>query len=262
MKRLIIRPGAIGDFIVSLPALQSLRADYTEVWCPSALRALATFADRTISLAASGIDRVGLTDAADAIDRLRNFDDIQCWYGTNRSDFRSFVHSLGLPIQFHRSLPAASLQHAADFYLSQLGRACGAIPTLSLPAVPREDFAVLHPFSGSAKKNWPLARFQELALKLERRMPVRWCRGPEDHLPGAVVSPDLFELALWLSKARVFVGNDSGITHLAAASGTPTVALFGPTEPAVWAPRGPHCRTIANNPIDNITAEQVLEAVP
>ncbi|MDQ6677146.1 MAG: glycosyltransferase family 9 protein [Acidobacteriota bacterium] len=262
MKRLIIRPGAIGDFIVSLPALQSLRADYTEVWCPSALCALAPFADRAISLAASGIDRVGLTDAPEAIDRLRSFDDIQSWYGTNRPDFRSFVRGLGLPVQFHRALPAAAIQHAADFYLAQVNQPGGAVPMIPLPPVPREDFAVLHPFSGSPKKNWPLARFQEIARCLEQRMPVYWCRGPEDHLPGAVLIPSLFDLAVWLSKARVFIGNDSGITHLAAASGTPTIALFGPTNPIVWAPRGPQCRTIANTSIENITAEQVLKAVP
>jgi ADP-heptose:LPS heptosyltransferase len=51
---------------------------------------------------------------------------------------------------------------------------------------------------------------------------------------------DLYELARWLAQARLFVGNDSGITHLAAAVGTPVLALFGPTDPAVWAPRGPH----------------------
>ena len=38
----------------------------------------------------------------------------------------------------------------------------------------------------------------------------------------------------------LYIGNDSGITHLAAAVGTPVLALFGPTDPEVWAPRGPH----------------------
>jgi ADP-heptose:LPS heptosyltransferase len=40
----------------------------------------------------------------------------------------------------------------------------------------------------------------------------------------------------------MYIGNDSGITHLAAAVGTPVLALFGPTNPEVWAPRGPHVR--------------------
>jgi ADP-heptose:LPS heptosyltransferase len=53
------------------------------------------------------------------------------------------------------------------------------------------------------------------------------------------------EIAALLSLARAVVGNDSGPTHLAAAVGCPTVALFGPTDPAVWAPPGAHVRVIA-----------------
>jgi ADP-heptose:LPS heptosyltransferase len=70
-------------------------------------------------------------------------------------------------------------------------------------------------------------------------MPVYWCYGPDDPPEDdAVRIADLYELACWLAKASLFVGNDSGITHLAAAVGTPVLALFGPTDPAVWAPRG------------------------
>jgi ADP-heptose:LPS heptosyltransferase len=51
-------------------------------------------------------------------------------------------------------------------------------------------------------------------------------------------------LGTLLSRAGVYVGNDSGVSHLAAAWGAPTLALFGPTDPAVWAPLGPHVRTL------------------
>jgi len=53
---------------------------------------------------------------------------------------------------------------------------------------------------------------------------------------------NLYELACWLARARLYIGNDSGITHLAAAVATPVLALFGPTDPSVWAPRGPNVR--------------------
>jgi len=53
---------------------------------------------------------------------------------------------------------------------------------------------------------------------------------------------DLYELAQWLAGARLYIGNDSGVTHLAAAVGIPVLALFGPTDPAVWAPRGANVR--------------------
>jgi ADP-heptose:LPS heptosyltransferase len=56
------------------------------------------------------------------------------------------------------------------------------------------------------------------------------------------------EVAALLSLARAVVGNDSGPTHLAAVVGCPTVSLFGPTDPAVWAPLGAHVRAIAGPP--------------
>jgi ADP-heptose:LPS heptosyltransferase len=82
-----------------------------------------------------------------------------------------------------------------------------------------------------------------MAAKLERVMPVRWCAGAEDPpLEGAVRIDDLWKLARWLARARLYVGNDSGITHLAAAVGTPVLALFGASDPLVWAPRGENVR--------------------
>jgi len=259
LNRLLIRPGAIGDFILSLPALEALRADYTEVWCPSAVMPLARFADRAVSIAASGIDRLGLTDGQDVMVRLRAFDEIHSWYGTNRPEFRGIVAEL--PFRFHRSLPDRSGEHATDYYLSQVGACTGAVPRVIFTAEPKKRFAVLHPFSGSAKKNWPMRRWRELGGLLEQRMPVLWCCGPEDTLPGAIVIPDLYQLARWLATARVFVGNDSGVTHLAAASGVATVALFGPTDAAVWAPRGAGVTVIREDPLESLAAERVVLAV-
>ncbi len=48
----------------------------------------------------------------------------------------------------------------------------------------------------------------------------------------------LLELASVIERARFFVGNDSGTSHMAAALGVPTVAIFGPTDPTIWSPRG------------------------
>ena len=76
---------------------------------------------------------------------------------------------------------------------------------------------------------------------LGERMPVRWLRGPEEALPPDIhdeLITDLYELAKFLRRGRIYVGNDSGITHLAAAVGTPVMAFFRTTDPRVWAPRG------------------------
>ena len=250
MRRLLIRPGAIGDLIVSFPALESLRTDYLEVWVPGRAVSLVRFADRVRSIASTGLDLLGIVDPpASLLDELRRFDSIVSWYGSNRPEFRDAVRALGLPFRFFPALPPESTAlHASDFYLAQVRELCSfaadPIPRIRC-AVRPANFAAIHPFSGSARKNWPLENFRRLASGLERAMPVRWCAGPDDPpLEGAVRIDDLYELACWLASARLYVGNDCGITHLAAAVGTPVLALFGPTDPAVWAPRGGHVRVM------------------
>ncbi len=252
MRRLVIRPGAIGDLIVSLPALECLRSDYLEVWVATANVPLVRFANRVRGIASTSLDLLGVTEPPpQLLDALHGFDSIVSWYGANRPEFRELTQSLGLPFTFLRALPEhGSKVHATEFYLDQVRAIANCesdgIPRIACPAEPG-NFAVIHPFSGSPRKNWPLEKFQSVARNLERLMPVHWCSGPEDpQLPlvadRAVQIADLYELACWLACARLYIGNDSGITHLAAAVGTPVLALFGPTDPDVWAPRGPHVR--------------------
>ncbi|MDQ6699234.1 MAG: glycosyltransferase family 9 protein [Acidobacteriota bacterium] len=266
MRRLIIRPGAIGDFIVSLPAMQQLRADYTEVWAASQNVPLVRFADRARSIASVGLDRLGVLPADDVIAKLGEFDSIVSWYGASRPEFRELVSSHKLPFEFLSALPAAgSGMHAVDFYLKQVGAEGGAEHGAALPRIEcsstARDFGVIHPFASSARKRWPLARFQELASRLKHRMPVQWCCGPEERLAGAVQIANLYELGCWIASARVYVGNDSGITHLAAAVGARSVALFGPTDKAVWAPRGPHVHVIAKSNMEDISVTEVEDAI-
>jgi ADP-heptose:LPS heptosyltransferase len=258
VRRLAIRPGAIGDFIVSLPALECLAGphpgDWLEVWTASAHVPLVRFADRVRGIAATGLDLLGVADApARLLEELAGFDSIVSWYGANRPEVRALVDSLGLPFTFFPALPAAAGGvHAVDFYLEQVRTLTEGVSD-GVPRIPcrpedggiREaaEYAVIHPFSGSPAKNWPMERFRALARGLERRLAVRWCAGREDPpLEGAVRIDDLYRLACWMSGARLYIGNDSGITHLAAATGVPVLALFGPTDPAVWAPRGERVR--------------------
>ncbi len=253
MRRLVIRPGAIGDLIVSLPAIQCLRADFLEVWTPSRTVPLIRVADRARAIASTGLDLLGITDPPPRlIADLRSFDSIVSWYGTNRPEFRAAVAALHLPFTFFPALPPhGDGRHATDFYLEQVRTiadlaACQSdgVPRIPCPVNP-QNFAVIHPFSGGARKNWPIAKFRALASQLERVMPVHWCAGEDDPpLPEAVRIDDLYELACWLAQARLFIGNDSGITHLAAAVGTPVLAIFGPTDPEIWAPRGNHVRVV------------------
>jgi heptosyltransferase-3 len=258
-RRLIIRPGAIGDFILTLPAMESLAAEYTEVWAASQNLALARSADRVRSIASTGLDLLEFGTNPNLTRQLIGFDSIISWYGANRPEFQACVK--GLPFQFFTAIPPIDCtMHAADFFATQVGATGEAIPRIKCP---RGDagFAVIHPFSGSPKKCWQLDRFQALARLIEPHMPVRWCAGPEEPLPDAVRIADLYELACWLATARVYIGNDSGITHLAAAVGTPVVALFGPTDPRIWAPRGPQVRVVAKRVLEDIAVDEVLAAV-
>jgi ADP-heptose:LPS heptosyltransferase len=247
VHRLFIRPGAIGDFIFSLPVLECLRTEYTEVWTAPQNVPLVRFANRARSIPSTGLDLLGICDPDPRLlAELRSFDSIVSWYGSNRDEFRACVESLGLPFTFFPALPRDSTMHAADFYLEQARSMApcvsDGIPRIPCPAM-RENFAVIQPFSSNRRKDWSLDRFRRVAAGLEHRMPVHWCRGPEDPpLDGAVTMDNLWDLACWLARASLYLGNDSGITHLAAAVGTPTLALFGPTDPQVWAPRGPNVR--------------------
>lgn len=168
---------------------------------------------------------------------MQRFDSILSWYGTTRPEFHQAVADL--PIQFFPALPDGSC-HAVDFYSRQIGGPDGLLPHISPGASLRRNFVAIHPFSGSLKKNWPLDRFRELASMLP--LSVEFSAGPEEELDGAVRFDDQMELARWLASARLYIGNDSGVSHLAAAVGTPVIAIFRNSDPNVWSPRG--CNTV------------------
>jgi heptosyltransferase-3 len=261
VRRLIIRPGGIGDCILSLPAIEYLQTQYTEVWVPSASVPVVRFAE-VRAIASTGLDLLGLPGVeppAVLIERLRSFDSIASWYGSNRAEFREQVRELGLPFQFLDALPERGAKiHAADFFLQQAGGDGFAVPRIECEPRSGGDYAVINPFSGSPRKNWPIERFRELAGKLA--LSIRWCVGPEEALEGAERFENLYDLACWLASARVYIGNDSGITHLAAAVGTPVVAIFGATDPAVWAPRGERVRVVSGGILEEVAVDDVLEA--
>lgn len=236
-RRLLIRPGAIGDVILSLPALEDARGDYTEVWVPRPLLPLIRFADRTRAIADTGLDLVGVVErdrwaAAEAV--LESFDSIYSWYGANRSEFREAVAHL--PFTFFPALPPPE----------------EGIPRIAVPEVPVQDFVVIHPFASSVSKRWPMERFGAVSESIG--VPVRWIAGPEEALEHAVRFDDLYELACWLAGARAYIGNDSGIAHLAAAVGTPVVAIFLSSDPGIWAPRGSSVAVLENPRVEDVVA--------
>lgn len=117
----------------------------------------------------------------------------------------------------------------------------------------RIEPVLIHPGSGSPRKNWPLAGFLAVADRLRGlSIPVcflvgeveqeRWSDSDVARLretSPVIVTPTAADLAAILSTGGLLIGNDSGPSHLAALLGTPTLTLFGPTDPALWRPLGP-----------------------
>lgn len=194
---------------------------------------LIRFADRTRAIADTGLDLVGVVEGA-RVPELETFDSIYSWYGTRRPEFRDAVRHL--PFTFFPALPPP----------------VEGVPCIPVPAARAENFAIIHPFASSPDKRWPLGNFQQVAAKLGT--PVEWCVGPEELLEGAIRKDDLYDLACWIATARLYIGNDSGIAHLAAAVGTPVIAIFLASDPRVWAPRGAHVVVLENPSVEEVAA--------
>jgi len=187
----------------------------------------------------------------------------------------------------HDPRPPAGAGHAADWLARPLSSL--AVPRDEEPptlvatreerdavAALRRDlpdrFLAVHPGSGSPSKSWPADRFAFMldALGVDGFLLIE---GPADaEVAGALrtrkgavaaraLAPRL--LGAIVAGAAAYVGNDSGVTHLAAAWGAPTVALFGPTDPGVWSPVGPRVTVVRvpEHRMDGIAVEAVLGAV-
>jgi heptosyltransferase-2 len=140
----------------------------------------------------------------------------------------------------------------------------------------RVKIVAVHPGSGSEKKNWPEERFaavgrwlvDELAAQLlvvqgeadERAVSaLRELTVPRSFIVASGLK--LMELAAVLERCALFVGNDSGVTHLAAAVGTPTVAVFGPASTSIWEPRGERVRVVHFGEHDVAQTRQAIEQI-
>ncbi|MBE7447117.1 MAG: glycosyltransferase family 9 protein [Planctomycetia bacterium] len=151
-------------------------------------------------------------------------------------------------------------------------------------ADPKKKLVAIHPGSGSKKKCWPTERFAALInwLIKEENAHVFVVSGPADkeiivrlraEVKDNFTTVDhlsLSKLSAVIKRCNLFIGNDSGITHLAAAVGSNTVSLFGPTDPKIWGPRGEsvkilygkaHCSPCLDDVRKNCFAQTCLENI-
>lgn len=270
-RLLVLFPGALGDFVCFVPTLLALRARHgpgVRLVARPAHAALLDLPDLDVvsidrrEVADLFADGAPLAPATRALFGGRPA--TYSWTGAGHPAFaRRLAAATG---STPRVVPFRDLrpgEHAADAFARSAGVAPAPVPAAlfredarALPPLPPPDapLLVVHPGSGSPRKNW--TGFAELVRAWRAAGGSALAlRGPVEAETGAGAVPDapaLSGLALpavvpVLRRASVFVGNDAGVTHLAAALGTPTVALFGDTDPAAWGPRGPRVR-IAHGP--------------
>lgn len=282
----------MGDFIVTLPALALLRKRWPESRIEFVGNATAADLGRREGL----IDAVHSQHEArwsgwyggEKLERgfsgwLADFDLVVSYWpdpdGEIRARFPSrpdqiFLSGAALPgrvpaaAHYAETLRALGVESGPEDYFYRLRQ---------VDAPPRNSASsrlAIHAGSGSPRKNWPLARWRSLCewLREDLRMELLIVSGeaepasnPTDELAGlgeAARGLPLTELVARLAECRLFLGHDSGVSHLAAACGTPCVLLFGPTDPAMWAPPAPHVRVVlAGSEMTTISLGMVQDVV-
>jgi heptosyltransferase III len=135
------------------------------------------------------------------------------------------------------------------------------------PDMPNGAYAVLHPFASEPAKTWPADRFVAVASEFKRAgLEPIFLAGPgDDSSPFAAFEAwncaPLTRVKNLLARAQLFVGNDSGPAHIAAAFGVPVVALFGPSDPCIWGPWRTPARVLTSpRGIGGVGIDEVLEA--
>lgn len=290
----MIRGGAIGDFILTLPAISALRQQFPE----TTLEVLGYPHIVELAMAGGLVDRAEHIEAAglasffarngqlseSIAEYFSEFDVIVSYLYDPDEIFRTNVGRCS-PAQFiagpHRPDEAMGIP-ASQVYLKPLERLAifnaDPVPRLAVkPAQVPERQLVLHPGSGSPRKNWAESNWSELLQLLvnETTLNLLLAGGEAEGerlqrlaatLPPArtrvAQSRPLARLASLLQSSVGFVGHDSGVTHLAAALGLPGLVLWGETVESIWRPPSTRMRVLrASGGLPNLTVKEVAEQV-
>ena len=294
-KILVIRGGAIGDFILTFPVLSALRQQFPESHLEvlgyphiADLAVAGGLVQRARSIDAqplAGFFARGGTLSSELCDYFGSFDIIISYLFDPDKIFQSNVAGC-LKAQFivgpHRPEETGKI-HATKVFLQPLERLAifeaDECPRLSLPpSVASSNPLAIHPGSGSERKNWPVIKWAELIEKVLAEMdhPVLLVGGEADasrmqFLTRAIPRERLeiaenlrlVDLAARLQNCAGFIGHDSGISHLAAAVGLRGLVLWGETVEEVWRPASATIHVIrgssglADLPVDRVVAELI-----
>ncbi|MGA3170106.1 MAG: glycosyltransferase family 9 protein [Chthoniobacteraceae bacterium] len=305
---LVIRGGAIGDFVLTLPAIRLLRENFPqahlEILGYKHIVALAEgrfYADATRSIEYGGLARFFIPGAElpeDLTEYFGSFQQIVSYLYDPDGFFEGNLRRAGVKYYLHGSPALDDSAHAAQqlaLPLESLALYLDDKAPVLFPSEADRVFArdwlgrafpgaegpliALHPGSGGERKNWPITQWAGLGETIWRIAPgarVLAVGGEADREEIAylreawrgramAVAMDLPlpKLAAMLGRARLFLGHDSGISHIAAAAGAPSVLLFGPTDPEIWAPLNGTIRILRapENDLGRLEGETVARAV-
>jgi heptosyltransferase-2 len=301
---LVIRGGAIGDFILTLPAIQLLRENFPdaqlEILGYEHIIELARgrfYADATRSIEYGPMAGFFIPNselAPDLVEYFASFQQVISYLFDPDLFFENNLRRAGVKNFLPAYARIDDSQHAAQQLAQPLEKLALFLDDAAARLHPSaEDQAraraflgespapviAIHPGSGSPRKNWPAGNWATLGRWLKETTPqarLLLIGGEADAvqlatvqaaLPGADVllaqNLPLPQLAAVLQRCRLFLGHDSGISHLAAAVGTRCVLLFGPTDPAIWAPAnlGVRIVTAPDGDLGQLSPAAVQEAV-
>jgi len=287
----VFHHGALGDWVLAFPVLRAVGEKVTVVtaWSKAQLAARVLNGIEPIDAEQSDFSRLyvegGWRRMSEATrQRLSQAGTIISFVSDGHDAWADNIRRLAESARCFFVLPRPPADwsgHVCDWHKAQLEEQ-GYRPASISQDVQVQTNAngpvVVHPGSGAKRKCWASERFEGLIeLLLGQGCAVRTIVGEveEDTWPGEVldrwtqrydltVCQSPLDLHTLLSGARGYVGNDSGPAHLAAAMGLPTVALFGPTRPARWSPRGPAVTVVAPEEpkaMDWLTVERAVDAV-
>jgi heptosyltransferase III len=301
---LVIRGGAIGDFILTLPALKALRdarpQAHIEILGYKHIALLAEkrfYAQAVRSIEYARLARFFARNSdlpAELADYFASFDLIVSYLYDPDQIFETNVRRCGVenlirgPARVVENAGRAARQLARpieELGINVLDFAARIFPSIEdrqfarafLASVP-EPIVAIHPGSGSNQKNWPLENWIDLFSSSSALGNVEGLlvisgeadKAQTDQLEREWKNRDvrfarnlpLSHLAAVLERS-IFVGHDSGISHLAAAAGANCILLFGPTDPDVWAPANDNVQILGapNGRLDDLRIETVEAAL-
>jgi ADP-heptose:LPS heptosyltransferase len=265
MKLFVFHPGTLGDLLLTRPILAAFHRQFSgstvHLLARKEWAQLLPEVDRVFDLEAAPFLWLFREDWEEGASFLKAYDVAIFW---SSHPFRPPARPNACRWIFASPRPPRSFRGHVVQWLEGTIRKAGfhLQPHLDLPplnarrfeverlGVQSGQFAVFHPGSGSRAKNWELSNFLRVArfLEGEQKIPVVWTLGPAEEgwekflrqaMPGARIARlPISSVASLLLNARLFLGNDSGIAHLAAQQGILTVVLFLHSDPAVWCPVG------------------------